>query len=149
MSQIKLGLRLAERGFQSDRYSSGPNRGRRYWMGIGLLANTPEEPESRPEPVLEGVSEPQDVQGVNSVNSVNRFLENSYKGTTKEFPESASHPSHYSHSGTKCVECGEDSRLFRKIPRVLGGGYWCEACTPERFKLRGQNGHEGAGHDER
>ena len=35
--QTSFGRALAERGYLSDRASSGPNRGRRIWFGIGLL----------------------------------------------------------------------------------------------------------------
>lgn len=45
-TQKAFGMRLTERGFQSARASSGVNKGRKVWLGIGLRLDTnpPDEP---------------------------------------------------------------------------------------------------------
>jgi putative DNA primase/helicase len=40
LSQTSFGSALRERGFASDRATSGPNRGRKIWFGIGLLKDS-------------------------------------------------------------------------------------------------------------
>jgi P4 family phage/plasmid primase-like protien len=39
MTQAKLAKLLKERGYHNDRFTTGPNKGRVGWFGIGLLAN--------------------------------------------------------------------------------------------------------------
>jgi len=38
ISQRRFGLQLAERGYQSDRFTAGPDKGRKCWRGVGLRA---------------------------------------------------------------------------------------------------------------
>jgi len=39
IAQKRFSQQLAERGFQSDRYTSGPKKGRNLWRGIGLVTS--------------------------------------------------------------------------------------------------------------
>lgn len=43
MTQAKLAKLLKERGYHNDRFTSGPNKGRVGWFGIGLLASESED----------------------------------------------------------------------------------------------------------
>jgi putative DNA primase/helicase len=41
-TQKTFGMRMSERGFASDRITSGPNKGRKGWFGIGLKIHHPD-----------------------------------------------------------------------------------------------------------